>query len=103
MNLGITIGSNLNFPFLRIQVSSCSNRDTMAENNHSKWPSNCWDHFQEKAGQKAECKHCKKQLSFKNGTTRLKSQQQWRSQDLSTRRAQIEGKSIHDNSYTEAR
>ncbi len=50
----------------------------MAENNHqptnaadhSKW-SNCWDHFQEKAGQKAECRHCKKQLSFKNGTSRL--------------------------------
>ncbi|KAF0934435.1 hypothetical protein E2562_025523 [Oryza meyeriana var. granulata] len=50
----------------------------MAENNHqptitpdhSRW-SECWNHFEKKAGQKAACKYCQMQLSTKNGTTRL--------------------------------
>lgn len=33
--------------------------------------SECWAHFEKKADNMAECRHCKKQLSYKNGTSRL--------------------------------
>uniref|UniRef100_J3LBF4 BED-type domain-containing protein n=1 Tax=Oryza brachyantha TaxID=4533 RepID=J3LBF4_ORYBR len=31
----------------------------------------CWDHFEKKGEQKAECKHCGELLCYSNGTSRL--------------------------------